>query len=110
MARQHTALFRVHHPMSRHLISGRRSTEPTCLTGPAAEALYGGAVPITFGNNFHIGNSPPRPGDDAFLVPDLMNGVVFYRGMSYGISPLDRGDPVRCGRCRDGTSRRRFQR
>jgi hypothetical protein len=58
------------------------------FTGPAAEASYGGPVAITFGNNFHIGNDLPRPGSD--LVPDLMNGVVFYRGTRYDISPLDR--------------------
>jgi hypothetical protein len=58
------------------------------FTGPAAEASHGGPVAITFGNNFHIGNDLPRPGSD--LVPDLMNGVVFYRGTRYDISPLDR--------------------
>ena len=57
------------------------------FTGPTAEAVYGGPVPITFGNNWHVGNFLPRPGSD--LVPDLMNGVVFYRGTRYDISQLD---------------------
>jgi hypothetical protein len=55
--------------------------------GPQATALYGGPVPLTFGNIFHLGNSPPRPGSD--LIPDLMNGVVFFRGARYHISELD---------------------
>ncbi|HTM52557.1 MAG TPA: hypothetical protein VL175_00930 [Pirellulales bacterium] len=57
------------------------------FTGPAAMALHGGPVPITFGNNWHIGNASPRPGSD--LIPDLMNGVVFSRGTRYNISALD---------------------
>ena len=57
------------------------------FNGPTAEAVYGGPVPITYGNNWHIGNSAPRPGSD--LIPDLMNGVVFLRGTRYDISPLD---------------------
>jgi hypothetical protein len=57
------------------------------FTGPNAEAVYGGPVPITLGDNFHVGNAPPRPGSD--LLPDLMNGVVYYRGTRYYISPLD---------------------
>jgi hypothetical protein len=57
------------------------------FTGPHAEALYGGPVPLTWGNPFHFGNSLPRPGED--LIPDLMNGVVFQEGMRYDISALD---------------------
>ena len=57
------------------------------FTGPAAKAVYGGDVPVTWGNRAHIANSAPRPGAD--LVPDLMNGVVFYRGLRYPISELD---------------------
>ena len=49
--------------------------------------LYGGPVPVTFGNVAHIGNDSSRPGSD--LIPDLMNGVVFFRGTRYDISPLD---------------------
>jgi hypothetical protein len=58
------------------------------FTGAAAESLYPGPVPITSGNNFHVGNELPGPGSD--LIPDLMNGVVFERGTHYDISPLDR--------------------
>jgi hypothetical protein len=55
--------------------------------GANAMAVYGGPVPITFGNPFHLGNWAPRPGDD--LIPELMNGVVFYNGQRYSISELD---------------------
>jgi hypothetical protein len=44
-------------------------------------------VPLTYGNYHHFGNADPRPGSD--LIPDLMNGVVFFRGQRYNISPLD---------------------
>jgi hypothetical protein len=54
--------------------------------GPAAIQAYGGPVPITTGNNFHIGNAAGRGSD---LVPDLMNGVRLFRGTRYSISPLD---------------------
>ena len=57
------------------------------FTGPRAEAVYGGPVPITYGNNWHVGNNPPRPGSS--LLPDLMNGVVFYFGHRYDLSALD---------------------
>jgi hypothetical protein len=56
-------------------------------TGPAATALYGGPVPLTFGNVSHVANFSPRPGED--LILDVMNGLVFYRGTRYEISPLD---------------------
>lgn len=56
-------------------------------TGPAATALYGGPVPLTFGNVAHVANFSPRPGED--LILDVMNGLVFYRGSRYEISPLD---------------------
>jgi len=55
--------------------------------GAAAMAVYGGPVPLTYGNIFHFGNNAPRPGPD--LIPDLMNGVVFYSGVRYDPSPLD---------------------
>lgn len=55
--------------------------------GPAATALYGGPVPLTFGNASHVANFSPRPGEDLLL--DVMNGLVFYRGTRYEISPLD---------------------
>jgi hypothetical protein len=46
-----------------------------------------GPVPITYGNPFHLGNNSPRPGSD--LIPDLMNGVVYYYQTRYDISALD---------------------
>jgi VCBS repeat-containing protein len=55
--------------------------------GPQAVAQYGGSIPLTFGNYMHVGNNAPRPGSD--LIPDLMNGVVVFRGTRYEISPLD---------------------
>jgi hypothetical protein len=55
--------------------------------GPLAQGVYGGPVPLTFGNIFHLGNMSPRPGSD--LIPDLMNGVVFDRGTRYDVSALD---------------------
>lgn len=57
------------------------------FVGAAATALYGDRVPVTFGNNFHIGNAI-GPGSD--LVGDLMNGVAFSRGLRYDVSPLNR--------------------
>lgn len=55
--------------------------------GAQATALYGGAVPLTWGNYAHLGNDGAGRGAD--LVPDLMNGVVFYRGTRYGVSALN---------------------
>jgi hypothetical protein len=57
------------------------------FTGTKATALYGSAVPLTFGNITHLGNDSPRPGSN--LIADLMNGVVFDRGTRYNISSLD---------------------
>lgn len=57
------------------------------FTGENAQAVYGGPVPVTFGNYAHIGNNDPLPGAD--LINDLMNGVVYYRGTRYTISELD---------------------
>ena len=56
------------------------------FVGPAATALYGAAVPITLGNNWHVGNAA-GPGSD--LLSDLMNGVTLQRGLRYGVSPVD---------------------
>ena len=56
------------------------------FTGDNAKAVYGGAVPVTFGNNYHIGNGVGAGSD---LLGDVMNGVVFYRGQRYGVSQLD---------------------
>jgi len=57
------------------------------FTGGSARSLYGGSVPLTFGNYGHVGNAAPRAGSN--LIPDLMNGVSFTRGSRYHISPLD---------------------
>ncbi|MES2091224.1 MAG: PEP-CTERM sorting domain-containing protein [Pseudomonadota bacterium] len=58
----------------------------TFFSGLSAENLYGGPIPITNNNNFHIGNLD-NPGAD--LVSDLMNGVIFNRGQRYSVSNLD---------------------
>jgi len=59
------------------------------FTGSYAESLYGGPIPLTVGNMYHVGN-PSGPGADLVSYPaDLMNGVVFYRGTRYTISALD---------------------
>ena len=55
--------------------------------GAHAVGVYGAPVPLTFGNYGHLGNDAPRPGED--LIPDLMNGVVFFRGERYQISSHD---------------------
>ena len=53
------------------------------FTGSTATSLYGGLVPLTFGNYGHVGTG-------ADLIPgDLMNGVAFSRGTRYHVSPLD---------------------
>jgi hypothetical protein len=56
------------------------------FTGPDAEAQYGGPVPLTSGDYQHFGNAA---GPGAELIDDLMNGVTFYDGTRYSISPLD---------------------
>ncbi len=55
--------------------------------GAQAVSLYGGAVPLTFGNYAHLSNSGGLGGAD--LIPDLMNGEIFYRGTRYEVSALD---------------------
>jgi len=57
------------------------------FAGKHAAQEYGGNVPLTYGNIFHLGNGSDRPGFD--LRTDLMNGVVFKRGTRYEISRLD---------------------
>jgi hypothetical protein len=57
------------------------------FNGPEAVAVYGSPVPLTYANVSHVANFDPRPGQD--LVLDLMNGLVFYRGSRYQISPLN---------------------
>jgi hypothetical protein len=56
------------------------------FVGQQSVALYGSPVPITLGNNFHVGNVFD-PG--ANLLSDIMNGVAFQRGTRYDVSPLD---------------------
>lgn len=56
------------------------------FNGAQAQSVYGGPVPITAGNNFHLGNLS-GPGSD--LVGDVMNGVVFNYGNRYNISALN---------------------
>jgi Domain of unknown function (DUF4114) len=56
------------------------------FTGAQATALYGSAVPLTFGNITHLGNSAPRPGST--LNNDLMN-IGLSRGIRTDISTLD---------------------
>jgi hypothetical protein len=59
------------------------------FTGSDAESIYGGPVPLTVGNIYHVGN-PSGPGADLEIYPgDLMNGNVFYTGTRYSISALD---------------------
>ncbi|MBV9734486.1 MAG: Hint domain-containing protein [Acidisphaera sp.] len=58
------------------------------FTGPDAEAVYRGPVPLTTlpnGEGYaHLGNQPGDP-----LAQDLMNGVDFQAGTTYAISSLD---------------------
>jgi hypothetical protein len=54
--------------------------------GPRASALYGDAVPLTHGFDFHIGNVG-GPGEE--LVADVMNGVDLLEGTRYDVSALD---------------------
>lgn len=56
------------------------------FTGAAATTLHGGPVPVTAGNNWHIGNAAGAGSD---LLDDLMNGVSLYRGTRYDVSALD---------------------
>jgi len=85
-------------PLTGGLLFGAESTFDTWVTflnnapyftGPSAESVYGGAVPLTVGNIYHVGN-PSGPAAGLEVYPgDLMNGNVFYRGTKYDISPLD---------------------
>jgi Domain of unknown function (DUF4114) len=56
------------------------------FNGAKATALYGSAVPLTFGNITHLGNSAPRPGSTLNL--DLMNSTI-SQGIRTDISALD---------------------
>jgi len=57
------------------------------FTGENAVAKYLAPVPLTFGDPFHVGNGPPRPGMD--LLNDVMSGMPLTRGMRYNVSALD---------------------
>jgi hypothetical protein len=57
--------------------------------GSNAENVYGGPVPLTAGNMYHVGNASGPGAELATYPADLMNGVVFYRGTRYNISALD---------------------
>ena len=58
---------------------------PLYFSGANSAALYGAPLPLTWDAYGHLGNLASR----ADLIPDLMNGVVFYRGTRYTISALD---------------------
>jgi hypothetical protein len=59
------------------------------FTGPQAEAVYGGPIPLTANNFYHVGNQAGsgHPGSD--LLNDMMNGVIGFLGKSPGPSALD---------------------
>jgi len=57
--------------------------------GSNAENVYGGPVPLTVDNMYHVGNQSGPGAELATYPADLMNGVVFYRGTRYTISALD---------------------
>jgi hypothetical protein len=59
------------------------------FTGPQAKAIYGGPVPLTTNNFYHVGNQAGsgHPGSD--LLTDMMNGVIGFFGKSPGPSKLD---------------------
>lgn len=56
------------------------------FTGARAMALYGGPVPLTTDNPWHVGNALGAGSD---LLDDLMNGVAFHRGTRYDVSALN---------------------
>ena len=57
------------------------------FTGENATASYGGPVPLTDNNLYHVGNASPLPGDD--LLDDVMNGVQSYFGRRENLTTLD---------------------
>ena len=65
------------------------------FVGANAKARYGGPVPLTYDNYGHTANRSPRPGPD--LLPDLMNGVVYYYQTRYYVSPIDLDIMRDCG-------------
>lgn len=63
--------------------------------GVHAKARYGGPVPVTYANPFHLANNAPRPGQN--LLGDLMNGVVYEYQTRYHITPIDLDIARDCG-------------
>lgn len=61
--------------------------ENNFFVGEHAMEVYGGPVPLTYGNIYHLANQAPRPGDD--LLEQLMNGVADHRGWRRYVSDLD---------------------
>ena len=61
-----------------------RSNGVSFFTGANAVIAYGGSVPLTMANLYHLGNNAPNPGSD-LVSGVLMNGVVFDRGFLYEI-------------------------
>ncbi|MDP2714795.1 hypothetical protein [Rheinheimera sp.] len=59
------------------------------FTGPFAEAVYGGSVPLAFKSNSyaHIGDADKHRGHA--LENTIMNGIAFYYSRRYNITPLD---------------------
>lgn len=56
------------------------------FTGPEAQKVFGGPVPLTLGNPYHYGNELLLPSQP---LGGLMNGVAFVRGSRYEIGSLD---------------------
>lgn len=52
------------------------------FTGPHAQAVYGGPVPLTNGSYTHLGNG-------STLLSDVMNGAGINPGTRYSVSALD---------------------
>lgn len=64
--------------------------------GAHAMSVYGGMIPLTDGNIFHVGNWE-NPG--VSLITDLMSGVELLRGTRYGVSALDAAILCDLGMC-----------
>jgi Ca2+-binding RTX toxin-like protein len=67
------------------------SSDGLAFVGAAAQAVYGGPIPISADAPGHFGN----PGDA--VAQDLMNGVAFETGARYEISALDVAIMRDCG-------------
>ncbi len=69
---------------------------------PSVEWLDGAPIPLPACHLPPSIDAPPSANDDgvrggASLINELMNGVVFYRGTRYDISPLDRATLIDTG-------------